>query len=565
MLTKKPRQLISYKSITIYEKVYQLPIFKSATLKKIQRKIRYCRKLVKEGVRYHSYFWGIIQRKQKITQKEIFAETQILIKDYTHLIDILENYQDSYQDFLLKLRDDWKKLFVQKYLEIKQLNEETQKLELKNQTNYQIIEQLKWEKQENLKSTLLLRNTYFLMLEKIKLLSEGIKTLAEDYQIQKQNISKIVKELDLYQELYEYQQKAEKIRQEIATIADSAINFETYAQVYFSPFQSLIDEVVKVDQDFYATVEDIQNLANNIFKYQSNLLTIEEPNTISETFLDFMVASYEKKERLKDAFTQVELLNSQVYNFEFTDEEISSVKSIDLISSYISHELVDQSKLLGITAANFVSPKPISLAEETEFVPINEPDFTLTKQLKINPNIDYNHLQNLLAQHKWQEADIETTKLMLQIMGKNYWNEVYKEDIDKFPCQDFHTIDQLWGQYSYGYFGFSVQQSIWSEIGGQVDYETEKKLGDRLGWRKDGNWLKYDQLTFQLSPTTPMGHLPVKWLHYDQDIQDILDLDLSSNSSAESLSMGAWRVGSWLLWQMHLFFSRVKICNTNLI
>ncbi|MFN6558740.1 MAG: hypothetical protein RMY28_002895 [Nostoc sp. ChiSLP01] len=53
-----------------------------------------------------------------------------------------------------------------------------------------------------------------------------------------------------------------------------------------------------------------------------------------------------------------------------------------------------------------------------------------------------------------------------------------------------------------------------------------------------------------------MGHLPVKWLHYDQDI-----FDLSPNSSAEPLSMGAWRVGSWLVWQMHLFFSRAKMCN----
>lgn len=144
-------------------------------------------------------------------------------------------------------------------------------------------------------------------------------------------------------------------------------------------------------------------------------------------------------------------------------------------------------------------------------------------------------------------------------MGKNDWNEVYKEDINNFSCQALHTIDRLWQQYSRGYFGFSIQQSIWSEIGGQVDYETEKKLGDRLGWRKEGVWLEYDQLTFNLSPMTPMGYLPVKWLHYDQSI-----FDLSSNSSVEPFSMRAWRVGSWLIWQMHLFFSRVKICNDTL-
>ena len=98
-------------------------------------------------------------------------------------------------------------------------------------------------------------------------------------------------------------------------------------------------------------------------------------------------------------------------------------------------------------------------------------------------------------------------------------------------------INQLWEEYSHGYFGFRVQQSIWSEIGGKVDYETEKILGDRLGWRKEGNWLDYEQLTFKLSPMTPMGHLPAKWLHYDQQT-----FDLFPKSSAEYLSMGAWRV-----------------------
>ena len=96
-------------------------------------------------------------------------------------------------------------------------------------------------------------------------------------------------------------------------------------------------------------------------------------------------------------------------------------------------------------------------------------------------------------------------------------------------------------------------------MGGQVDSETEKRLGDRLGWRKEGNWLKYDQLTFKLSPTTPIGHLPVKWLHYDQNI-----LDISPHSSTTPLSMAAWRVGSWLVWQMHLFFTRAKTCHETL-
>ncbi|BAY50311.1 GUN4 domain-containing protein (plasmid) [Scytonema sp. HK-05] len=558
MLTKQHRQLVSYKKITIYERTYKLPVLKNTKLKAVQKKIKERRRLIKEGVRYHQ-LWGIIKRKEENSQEKIFQESQLLIKDYTHLIDFLENYKDSYQSFLLKLTDDFKKLFIQKYIEIKSLDNERKKLEIKNDKNQKILDELKWEKQENFKAILLLSNACFLMLEKIKLLSEGLKTLAEDTKNQKKIVQQVAKDLEVYQEIYEYQRKAYKIRQEIVEIAETAINFEKNLHDYFNPFQSLIDEVVKVDEDFYSTVGEIKNLADNIFKSQSNLLIPKETDGVSETFLDFMVSSYEKKERLKDALIQCQLLDWQMHNFDLANNPFFLDKEIDSISNYISKQLIEQRKEIGIVETNFVSITPLAPVQETGLIKLTNDDATdnatLTKEVKKTNNIDYTKLRELLAQHKWKEADIETTKLMLKVIGKSYWNEVYKEDIDNFSCKDFQIIDKLWQEYSHGYFGFSVQQSIWSEMGSQVDYETEKRLGDRLGWRKQGNWLDYDQLTFELSLTTPIGHLPAQWLHYDQDTFDL------SPSSAEHLSMGAWRVGSWLVWQMHLFFSRVKICN----
>ncbi|MEH1796181.1 GUN4 domain-containing protein [Nostoc sp.] len=552
MLTKQQRQLIAYENISIYEQTYKLPVLKNNGVKIVQKKIRERQRLIKEGVRYNHQFGGIIKRKEEISQGEIFEEIQLFIKDYINIIDLLENYKDSYHDFLLKLTDDLKKLFKQKYLEIKNLEDERSKLEIKNKENLKIVDELRWEKQENFKAVLLLSNAYFMMLEKIKLLSKGIKNLTEDTKNQKEIVQQIIRDLEVYQEIYEYQIKANKIRQEIAKIAHTAINFENSLQDYFSPFQSLIDEVVKVDEYFYKTVGDIKILGDNILKYKFNLLNLETNETISDTFLDFMVTSYEKQTRLKDAFIESQLLDWQINNFDLSENDVFLDKGIDLISNYISSELTDQRKLLGITEVNFVSTVPLSSVQETGLMELTNNNITFQS----NRNIDYTQLRDLLAQHKWKEADIETTKLILQVMNKTYWNEVYKEDIDNFSCQDLHTIDRLWEQYSYGYFGFSVQESIWSEMGGQVDYETEKRLGDRLGWRKEGNWLDYEQLTFKLSPMTPMGHLPAKWLHYDQHT-----FDLSSKSSTEDLSMGAWRVGSWLVWQMHLFFSRAKFCN----
>jgi hypothetical protein len=76
----------------------------------------------------------------------------------------------------------------------------------------------------------------------------------------------------------------------------------------------------------------------------------------------------------------------------------------------------------------------------------------------------------------------------------------------------------LWLKASNGKFGFSVQKDIWIEVGGtlkEFDLAQHKKFCDRIGWRKGGgtlewwtggNWVEYNQLTFNIN--APRGHLP---------------------------------------------------------
>ncbi|MBD2482122.1 serine/threonine-protein kinase [Planktothrix sp. FACHB-1365] len=96
----------------------------------------------------------------------------------------------------------------------------------------------------------------------------------------------------------------------------------------------------------------------------------------------------------------------------------------------------------------------------------------------------YQKLQQLLAAGQWKEADLETARVMLQVAGREEEGWLNIDSINNFPCEDLRTIDQLWVKYSKSRFGFSVQKKIWLEVGGKVDYETECKLGDRVGRRK---------------------------------------------------------------------------------
>ncbi|MEA5537010.1 GUN4 domain-containing protein [Crocosphaera sp. XPORK-15E] len=132
-------------------------------------------------------------------------------------------------------------------------------------------------------------------------------------------------------------------------------------------------------------------------------------------------------------------------------------------------------------------------------------------ELKSAKGVDYTKLRDLLAAGKWKEADQETANVMLQAANRVSERYLRVEDIDNFPCEDLRTIDQLWVKYSNGKFGFSVQKKIYiDDLKGTREYNVEiwKEFGDRVGWRKGGNWLNYSDLTFELLDTTPVAHLP---------------------------------------------------------
>jgi eukaryotic-like serine/threonine-protein kinase len=88
---------------------------------------------------------------------------------------------------------------------------------------------------------------------------------------------------------------------------------------------------------------------------------------------------------------------------------------------------------------------------------------------------------------------------------KEGWLDV--NSIDNFPCVDLRTIDQLWVKYSNGRFGFSVQKRIYQSLGGTRQYDKKiwEAFGDKVGWRKGGNWLS-NRMTFM--EKAPEAHLP---------------------------------------------------------
>ena len=119
----------------------------------------------------------------------------------------------------------------------------------------------------------------------------------------------------------------------------------------------------------------------------------------------------------------------------------------------------------------------------------------------------YAQLEEYLRNQQWREADAETDRLMLATVGKEAGQWLEPDDLRNFPCEDLQTLDQLWVNYSNGKFGFSVQKQIWIECGRPMEHNDDwETFRDRVGWRKEGDWLGYDNLIFDLN--APQGEFP---------------------------------------------------------
>ncbi|MEY3256359.1 MAG: hypothetical protein RLZZ29_1494 [Cyanobacteriota bacterium] len=163
--------------------------------------------------------------------------------------------------------------------------------------------------------------------------------------------------------------------------------------------------------------------------------------------------------------------------------------------------------------SNQGDPKVAATSQPVQPVvkPKNPPKVTSTPQpvVKITTNkAEFRNLDKLLATGKWKEADIETYKIILKIARREKEGNLDFNSIKNFSCSSLKDIDKRWVKASNGRFGFSVQKQIWNDIAGTVgyNYDNFNKFADRVRWRRENNWLRYSDLTFNIN--APRGHLP---------------------------------------------------------
>lgn len=127
----------------------------------------------------------------------------------------------------------------------------------------------------------------------------------------------------------------------------------------------------------------------------------------------------------------------------------------------------------------------------------------------------FKKLRDLLAAGDLREADWETIRVIQAIAGEPNLESITPDDIRLFSCDELRVIDSLWTTYSKGRFGFSVQMQIYQSVGGSLDSTINQDnkviedFGKQVGWRKDDQWLRCDDLDYTLA--APIGCHPSRW------------------------------------------------------
>ena len=232
----------------------------------------------------------------------------------------------------------------------------------------------------------------------------------------------------------------------------------------------------------------------------------EQIEQLNDQLKEFKKSHQSLQQRLEEKETETNNLRETNNNQQQEKQQIE--QSLKSRIDELNHQL-EQNKIKSQSDQNKLNEKESIISQLKEQLKqlenSSKSNKTTEPQLKSEKGIDYRKLRNLLAAEKWKEADQETFNVMLQAAGRQQKGYLNTSDIDKFPCEDLRTINQLWLYFSDGKFGFSVQKEIYLSLGG-TSIEIWKKFGDRVGWRKGGQWLEYSDLNFD--KTALEAHLP---------------------------------------------------------
>lgn len=175
-----------------------------------------------------------------------------------------------------------------------------------------------------------------------------------------------------------------------------------------------------------------------------------------------------------------------------------------LLDLIIQRRIIEKKKVNIIDGLIFSKLMEVRTHEIKQKLLDSFPDGILTFNSSLK--MDYQPLQNLLLNKKFQEADKLTKNYLCRLVKSKTRSQrewLYFTDIQFLPRDDLFTLDLLWKIYSKGKFGFSVQKKLW--INNNCKWN---QLWEKIGWANKGIMNRYPE-EFIWTIEAPEGHLPL--------------------------------------------------------
>jgi len=224
----------------------------------------------------------------------------------------------------------------------------------KHDSDKLLLEQTQLTQQRLMHAVRMMGQATLLILKKIDLCQQSLHRLTEDQSAQREVIQRLVVRLHNHRRMQQLQQEVERFEQDVARMAQTALNFEAHLREYFGPLQELLDQVSRVDSQLHGAVIEIESIARSLSQEQQGEGLHEALEDTDARLLDFLISSQLKRENLVDLLNQLDNEDGAIEAFELelheADARPSVLEAVDNIALLVDTRMPQLRGSLAIAA-----------------------------------------------------------------------------------------------------------------------------------------------------------------------------------------------------------------------
>lgn len=317
--------------VHILDQSFDLPELATDRFRSLHLQIQRRQARIRAGTKPRPKLLGLIQRAPApLSYAERLEELDRLIRDYDAVIDGLKADKERYRTFFQELARGVQRGIVGRCEQVRGMEEERRTLQEAAQQDHDalLLEQTQLTQERLMHAVRMMGQATLLILKKIDLCQQSLHRLTEDQSAQRDVIQRLVVRLHNHRRMQQLQQEVEQFEQDVARMAQTALNFEAHLREYFGPLQELLDQVSRVDSQLHGAVIEIESIARSLSQDQQGEGLHEALQDSDAKLLNFLVSSQLKRDNLVDLLNKLDGEDGAMEAFELELHEAEAQPSV---------------------------------------------------------------------------------------------------------------------------------------------------------------------------------------------------------------------------------------------